>query len=381
MGLLDIIKGELIDVIEWTDSSSNTMVHRFERAGNEIKMGAKLIVRESQAAVFINEGELADVFQPGTYTLSTQNMPVLTKLKSWKYGFNSPFKAEVYFVNTKVFTSQKWGTPGPVVIRDADFGRVTIRAFGTYSIQVKDPATFLKKVVGTNQTFTTESIAEELRSMIVTNMVTAIGNSGTPFLDFAANYKKLSDYCQGELAKEFPEYGLDITKFLVSNINLPEELQKALDEGTSLNMLGDMNRYQQKGMVDAMKAAAGNGGTSGGGMEGMMGMMMMNQMMQNQQQQMNQQFQNQQYQQGFQNQGAAVPPPFQQQAVQYYAMINGAQQGPFGAQELQNGIAQGLINQKTYIWKQGMANWQEAGQVAEIAQLFGATPPPPPPVQ
>ena len=375
MGIFDIIKNELIDVIDWTDNTQNTMVHRFERAGNEIKMGAKLIVRESQTAVFINEGELADVFEPGTYTLSTQNMPVLTKLKSWKYGFNSPFKAEVYFVNTKVFTNQKWGTPGPVVIRDADFGRVTIRAFGTYSIQIKDPATFLKKVVGTNQTFTTESIAEELRSMIVTNMVTAIGNSGTPFLDFASNYKKLSEYCQGELAKEFPEYGLDITKFLVSNINLPEELQKALDEGTSLNMLGDMNRYQTKGMVDAMKSAANNPGGGAGGMESMMGMMMMNQMMQNQQNQMNQQFQ-QQNQMNQQGAGVPPPPPFQQ--VQYYAMVGGAQQGPLNMQQLQQYIAQGAITQNTYVWKQGMANWQEASQVAEIAQLFGAVPPPPP---
>jgi len=366
MGFWDKLKGELIDIIEWIDESNNTMVYRFERYGNEIKNGAQLTVRESQVAVFINEGQLADVFGPGRYQLTTQNLPILSTLKGWKYGFSSPFKAEVYFLSTKRFTEQKWGTPNVFYIRDADFGRVSLRAFGTYTMKVTDPVKFIKEVSGTEGEFTTEEISKELRSLIVTRFIDAVGESKLALLDFASNYKDLSDFCQKKLGEEFQEYGLEITKFLISSISLPEALQAKLDEGTGMNMLGDMNKYTQMKAADAMSAAATNP-KGGGGMENMMGMAMMQQMMNMQQQQQVQQ----------PNQQMAPPPP--PPTAQFYVSINGAQQGPFAAPQLQQLVMQGQLTPQTYVWKQGMPNWALAGQVPEVAMLFNAPPPPPPP--
>ena len=372
MGLFDkakeFIKGELIDVVEWTDNSQDIIVHRFERKDNAIKNGAQLIVRESQVAVFVNEGEIGDIFQPGRYELTTNNMPITTTLQSWKYGFNSPFKCEVYFVNTKVFTAQKWGTPNNFYVRDQDFGRVTIRAFGTYSMQVTDAGKLIKKLSGTNREYRTSDIADELRSVIVTNLVSTIGESGKSLLDFAAAQSEMSKICEQRINTE-TDYGITFTKFLISSISLPEDLQKKLDEGTGMNMLGDASRYQQIGMVDAMKTAAANGGTGGGGMEGMMGMMMMNQMMQNQ---------NMMHQQQY-NQQQVAPPPLPN-ATQYFLAVNGQQQGPFNIQQLQQLAANGQFTRSTQVWKQGMASWAEASTVAELGNLFGAVPPPPPPM-
>ncbi len=369
MGFWNKLKNEIIDIVEWPEASSDSIVWKFERYQNEIKNGAQLTVRESQVAVFINEGQIADVFPPGRYELTTANLPILSTLKGWKYGFNSPFKAEVYFINTKKFTNQKWGTPNVFYLRDADFGRVSLRAFGTYTMRVVDPVKFIKEVSGTDGDFTTEDIKNELRSLIVTSFIDAIGESGLPLLDMAQNYKDISNFCQKQLAAEFNEYGLEITKFLVSSISLPEALQAKLDEGTGMNMLGDMNKYQQMKAADSMEAAAKNTGM-GGGMEGMMGMAMMQQMMN--QNQMQNQMQNQ-YQQ--QQQVAPPPPP----VTQYYVSVNGAQQGPFNTAALQNMVAQGQLTKDTVVWKQGMAAWTPAGQVPEISGLFGAVPPPPPP--
>ena len=381
MGLFDkakeLIKGELIDVVEWLDNSQDTIVHRFDRRNDgAIKNGAQLTVRESQVAVFVNEGEIGDIFQPGRYELTTNNMPVLTKLKSWKYGFDSPFKCEIYFVNTKVFTAQKWGTPANFYVRDQDFGRVTIRAFGTYSMQVTDAGKLIQKLSGTNGEYKTQDIAEELRSIIVTNFVSTIGESGKSLLDFAAAQSEMSEAVEQRINQE-SDYGLTFTKFLISSITLPEELQKKLDEGTGMNMLGDMNKYQQMSMADAMKAAASNPG-SGGGMEGMMGMMMMNNMMQNQQM-MNQQMMHQQNPYGQQGYGQPAAPPPPPMMSQYYVAINCQQQGPFPIQTLQQMAAQGQFTQNTQVWKQGMATWAAANTVAELSQVFGAVPPPPPP--
>ena len=383
MGLFDkakeLIKGELIDVVEWLDNSQNIILHRFDRRNDgAIKNGAQLTVRESQVAVFVNEGEIGDIFTPGRYELTTNNLPILTKLKSWKYGFDTPFKCEVYFINTKVFTAQKWGTPANFYVRDQDFGRVTIRAFGTYSMQVTDAAKFIQKLSGTNGEYTTNDIADELRSIIVTNLVSTIGESGKSLLDFAAEQSKMSKVVEQRINSE-SDYGLTFTKFLISSITLPEELQKKLDEGTGMNMLGDMNKYQQMSMADAMKAAASNPGNGGGG-QGMMEMMMMNNMMQNQQmqQQMLQQqmMQNQGYGQAGYGQAAPPPPP---PMSQYYVAVNGQQQGPFPLQTLQQMAAQGQFTPSTQVWKQGMATWAAASTVAELSQVFGAVPPPPPP--
>ncbi len=364
--LWDKLKGELIDIIEWIDQTNDTLAHRFERYGNEIKNGAKLIVRESQVAVFINEGELADVFPPGTYTLETKNLPILSTLKGWKYGFNSPFKAEVYFVSTRLFKEMKWGTPNVFYVRDQDFGRVSLRAFGTYTFKVTDAAKFIKDVSGTDGQFTTDEVIGELRSIIVTRFISAVGESGISLLDFASNYKKLSEFCEKKLQEEFVTYGLEITKFLINSINLPEELQKKLDMGTGMNMIGDMNKYQQMKMADSMEAAANNpgGGGGGGGMENMFGMAIMGQMMQGGM------FGGQQHNQG-------VPPP---PMVQFFAVVNGQQQGPFNLQQLQQMIGQKAITPETMVWKQGMPNWANAKAVPELAGLFmPAAPPPPPP--
>ena len=364
MGLFDKLKGELIDIIEWLDSSNDTMVYRFQRQGNEIKNGAQLTVRESQVAVFINEGEVADVFPPGRYQLTTQNLPILSTLKGWKHGFNSPYKAEVYFLNTKRFTNMKWGTPNVFYIRDADFGRVTLRAFGSYTMKVTDPVKFIKEVSGTDGDFTTDEVTDELRSLIVTQFIDAVGESKLALLDFAQNYKDLSEFCQTKLSGEFNEYGIEITKFLISSISLPEELQKKLDEGTGMNMLGDMNKYTQMKNADAMSTAASNSGGGGGGMENMMGMAMMQQMM-NQNQNQNQQT----------NVTAPPPPPM----IQFFVSVNGQQTGPFDMNTLMQMATQGSLTRETMVWKQGMQAWSAAGQVAELANVFGAMPPPPPP--
>lgn len=374
MGLWDKIKGELIDIIEWIDQTNDTLVFRFERYGNEIKNGAKLIVRESQVAVFINEGELADVFPPGTYTLSTQNLPVLSTLKGWKHGFNSPFKSEVYFISTRMFKEMKWGTPNVFYVRDQDFGRVSLRAFGTYTFKISDGAKFIKEVSGTDGEFTTDEVIGELRSIIITRFIDAVGKSGLSLLDFASNYKDLSDFCEKKLQEEFVDYGLTIKKFLINSINLPEELQKKLDMGTGMNMIGDMNQYQQMKMADSMEAAANNPG-GGGGMENMFGMAMMSQMMNQGGMGGNRQ---QQYNQG----GMSAPPP-PPPVVQFFAVVNGQQQGPFSTEQLAQYAQQKVLTPDTLVWKQGMANWLAAKTVPELANLFAPpappVPPPPPP--
>ncbi len=237
MGLFDKLKNELIDIVEWTDDSVNTMVWRFPRYQNEIKMGARLTVRESQVAVFVNEGKIADVYSPGLYTLSTQNMPILTTIMGWKYGFNSPFKAEVYFVNTKQFLDQKWGTKNPIMLRDAEFGPIRLRAFGNYAIRINDAGKFIKEIAGTQSHFTTEEVTEQLRNLIITRFTDAIAESKIPALDLAANYDELSKFISGKINPEFNELGVEITKFLVENISLPPEVEAALDKRSSMGIL------------------------------------------------------------------------------------------------------------------------------------------------
>ena len=215
MNLFKKLRGEFIDIIEWLDPSDNTLVHRFERYQNEIKNGAKLTVREGQVAVFVNEGRIADVFTPGMYTLKTQNLPILSTLMGWKYTFDSPFKAEVYFVNTRNMTDQKWGTRNPIILNDLRFGMLEIRAFGTYVMRVKDAKVFLKEIVGTDGHFTTEKISEQLRSMIVTQFTDAAGEAKLPIENYASNVKEISKYVQEIMAPEFEKYGLEITKFLI----------------------------------------------------------------------------------------------------------------------------------------------------------------------
>ena len=282
MGIFDtlgnLIKGELIDVIEWTDSSSNTMVQRFNMGGKEIMMGAQLTVRESQAAIFVNEGTIADVFGPGRYELSTSNMPIMTKLQSWKYGFNSPFKADVYFINTKQFLDRKWGTANPVMMRDAEFGMIRIRAFGVYAFKVSDPVTFLREVFGTKHVTTAEDIEGQIKRTLVSGLSDAIAESKIPALDLAANYEELSNYALQAMNPKIAPLGVALTSFVIENISLPEEVEKSMDKRTSMGVLGDMNKYTQYQAAEAMREAATTPNSSAGAGMGMGASMAMGQM-------------------------------------------------------------------------------------------------------
>jgi len=258
----------LLKVIEWTDSSPNTLVYRFPMNGREIMMGSALTVRESQVAVFVNKGQIADIFEPGFYKLKTDNLPILTKLMSWKYGFNSPFKAEVYYINTRQYPDQKWGTVNPITLRDADFGMVRIRGFGKFSFRVKDPELFLKELFGTNSTFKSEDIVTYLKSILIESISTTIASNKISALDLAANYKTIGNQVQKCAGKDFEEMGLSVVNVIIENISLPEEVEKALDKRTTLGVLGDkMGSYMQVEAAAAMRDAAKNpsGGLVGAG--------------------------------------------------------------------------------------------------------------------
>lgn len=210
MGLFSGISHELIDIIEWNDDSSDTLLWRFPRWQDEIKNGAKLVVRQSQAAVFVNEGQIADVFMPGTHTLETKNIPVLTTLRGWKYGFNSPFKVDVYFVNTRQYTDQKWGTKNPIMLNDEKFGMVDLRAFGTYSFKVSDPKKFVEELTGTNSQFTTEDIGGQIRSMMVSNLTNAVAKSNLGIEKFSANLEEFSTFAKEKLDPTVANFGLTL---------------------------------------------------------------------------------------------------------------------------------------------------------------------------
>ncbi|MGI6215392.1 MAG: SPFH domain-containing protein [Christensenellales bacterium] len=281
MGIFKFAKGQFIDVIDWKDSSSNTMVYRFDGGGAEIMMGAQLTVRESQVAIFVSEGKIADVFKPGRYELSTQNLPVLTALKSWKYGFNSPFKSEVYFVNTKQFLNQKWGTSNPVMMRDRDFGMIRLRAFGIYSFRVVDPVAFLREVFGTSAYFTAEGVEGQIKRTIVSELSDTIAQSGIPALDLAANYTELSALMLNSLSTTFLPIGLKIESFVIENISLPEAVEQAMDKRTSMGVVGDLNRYTQFQTADAIGESAKHDNSMAGMGTGMAAAMAMSSAMAN----------------------------------------------------------------------------------------------------
>jgi len=268
MSIIDKIKDaamhQFIEVIEWLDSSQDTLVYRFPVEGQEIKNGAQLIVRESQTAVFVFEGQVADVFTPGRYTVEGGNTPILSKLGAWKYGFNSPIKSEVYFVNTKQFTDMKWGTSNPIMLRDADFGIVRLRAFGAYSLRVADPSEFIKQVAGTNAHFQTEDIDGQLKRAIVTEFSDALGELKVPALDLAAQYKEIGEAIRGKINEDFKGYGLEVTKFYVENVSLPPEVEAAMDKRASMGALGDAQKYMQFQAADALRDAAQNEGGGAG---------------------------------------------------------------------------------------------------------------------
>ena len=365
MSLWDKVKGELIDIVQWIDDTNDTMVYRFERYNNQIKYGAQLTVREGQAAVFVNEGKIADVFQPGMYPLETKNLPVLSTLQGWKYGFNSPFMAEVYFCSMRQFTDLKWGTMNPIMMRDAEFGPVRIRAFGTYVVKVKDPSVLIRQIVGTDGRFTVEEIVNQLRNLIVSRFAEIAGQSHIPVLDMAANYGGLGDFLTKRIGSEFESYGLELTKLLVENISLPPAVEEALDKRTSMGVVGNLAAYTQFNVANSIPDAAKNpGGLAAAGAGLGMGMAMAQpiaQAMTGQQQP---------------SAGAAGTPPPLPGAATYFVAVGGQQTGPFDMQALATQAAAGRLTAQTLVWTQGMAQWTPAGQVPALASIFNNVPPP-----
>lgn len=270
----------LLKVIEWSDNSHNTLVYKIDTKKNVIARGSALTVREGQAAVFCDKGRMADVFLPGYYKLDTDSLPVLTALLSWKYGFETPFKSEVYFVSTNRFTKQRWGTANPIMLRDPDFGAVRVRGYGTYSFRVKDPYVFMTELSGSHSTYRTEDISDHIRSMLVMAISDALGESGISVVDMAANLMELSDAVKASLEKRFSELGLELSDFNFENVSLPAELEKAMDENARLGMFRrNMDVYTRMAQADALKDAAKNPGTAGNAMGAGLGLGMGMQMM------------------------------------------------------------------------------------------------------
>ncbi|MEP1328841.1 SPFH domain-containing protein [Pseudophaeobacter sp.] len=391
MGIFDFLKGEFIDVIHWTDDTRDTMVWRFEREAHEIKYGAKLTVREGQAAVFVHEGQLADVFTPGLYMLETNNMPVMTTLQHWDHGFQSPFKSEIYYVNTTRFNNLKWGTKNPIICRDPEFGPVRLRAFGSYSIRVVDAARFLTEIVGTDGEFTMDEISFQIRNIIVQEFSRAVAGSGIPVLDMAANTADLGKLVAAEIAPMLAEYGLMIPELYIENISLPPAVEQAMDKRTQMGIVGDLGRYTQFAAAEAMEAAAKTPNSGMGAGLGMgMGMAMA--------QQMGQQMQpnaaghasgpwgarpapaaSAPAPQAAPAQVAPVAPPPPPVEHVWHTAENGETSGPFSKARLGRMAQEGTLTRETHVWTPGQDGWKRAEDVLELAQLFTILPPPPPP--
>ena len=364
MGLFDKLFAELIDIIEWMDDTSNTLVYRFPRYGNEIKNGAMLTVREGQIAVLVNEGQVADIYQPGLYKLETANMPVLSTLQGWIHGFESPFKAEVYFFNTTQFTDMKWGLRNPLIMRDAEFGVVRLRAFGSYAFKVNNVKKLLTEIVGTDGHFTVEEISDQLRNLMVSGFAHIVGNSGVSILDLAGNYDKLGDLLTEQLDPDFEAFGLSLTKLLVENISLPDAVEKALDERSSMGAIGDLDKFTKFQAAQSMRDAAQNtGGAAGAGIGMGMGFAMAQSFGEALSKDQKPQANNE------------VPPPIPE-VEHFYIVSDGKKAGPFNLAAISENIKNGSMNSDTLVWKSGMSDWQAASDVRVIAVLLNSEPPP-----
>lgn len=367
MGLMDKLRGELVDIIEWLEDSRTLLAWRFPRYQNEIKQGAQLIVREGQIAIFVHQGQLADTFGPGTYTLNTQNLPIMSTLQGWQYGFNSPFRSEVYFVNTRPVTDLRWGTPNPITLRDPDFGMVQVRANGLCIIRVIDPAIFLRQVIGTDSAVGIDEITELLRREISQGFSDMIMSTGLGAIDLQGRQAELSaKLAEVVRTRVDDEFGLGIDS-ITMNVSLPEEITQAMTRGVAkgleeqgwINQIQDMSRYQQAKQADAMTSAAS---TEGSGMGQMLGVGIgfgMAQQMANQSQQTS----------------AQTPPPLAGPGQSFHIELNGQAAGPYNLGQLASMAQAGQLTQGTQVWAPGMANWTPAGQVAALAHLFLAPPP------
>jgi membrane protease subunit (stomatin/prohibitin family) len=358
MGLFSKLRGELIDIIEWVDDSRTTLVWRFPRYQNEIKNGAQLIVRPGQVAIFVNQGKTADVFEPGHYQLTTQNLPILSTLMGWKFGFNSPFKAEVYFLSTRQVTELKWGTPNPIMLRDPDFGPIRLRAFGSYALKCADPKILLKELVGTDGVVDTNELETLMRSVIANAFTDMIGKAQIAALDLARNYQGLSENLRKEvLARVDDEYGLDVPMLAIVNVSFPEEVEKALDARTSMGVLGDLGRFTQYQLGKSLPEMGARGGAASEGMGMGMGFAMAQQMAR-----------------AMGNPVAGGPPALPGSA--FHVAQGGVSQGPMTIEQVEQGIASGQIRADTLVWCTGMATWTAASNVPSLASRFGPPPPP-----
>ncbi len=363
MGLWDYLTGQFVDVIEHLEDAEGVMVTRFERENDEIKYGAMLTVRESQVAVFINEGQIADVFPPGLYQLETANLPILSSLQAWPHGFKSPFKAEVYFLSTKQFTDLKWGTKNPLMMRDPEFGPLRLRSFGSYTIRVDDAALFLQEVAGTDGYFTTSEITDQLRNIIVSRFADIVANAHIPVLDLAANYNDLGDFLKNQINPEFAEYGLKLTKLLVENISLPEEVEAALDKRTSMGVINNLDRFTHYQTADAVvKAAENPGGDGASGIAMGMGIAIAEKLGKSLA--------------SPPKKNTISPPPLPVETVSYYLAIDGKRAGPYDEHELVDQATAGTLQKETLVWREGMRKWRAAKELQEIDPIWAALPPP-----
>jgi membrane protease subunit (stomatin/prohibitin family) len=358
MTLRDFIGGELIDVIEWIEDSPDAMVWRFSRPQNEIKNGAQLIVRPGQVAVFVDQGTVADVFDPGRHELSTKNLPVLSKLRGWKYGFESPFKADVVFVSTRQFPSQKWGTKTPVMVTDRELGGVRLRAYGTFITRVGDAKVFVTQLVGSNSGFVIEQITDQIRDIIVARFAQQLGEDSIPILQLASKYTEIGDRAATKVAPDLAALGLELARLVVESIALPDEVAATLDQRTRIGLIGDMGAYAALQSADAIRDSARNPGAGGAGAAVGVGIAMAGQLANTAAGAMN-------------KSGAAAggPPPLPPSAG-WFVAVDGKPVGPLDLAALRERRAANTLDTGTLVWSEGMAQWAPAGSVGGLSSLF-----------
>jgi membrane protease subunit (stomatin/prohibitin family) len=374
MSIRDFMQGELIDIVEWLETSTDAMAWRFDRPDNEIKNGAKLIVRPGQLALFVDQGSVADVFQPGSHELVTKNLPLLSKLRGWKYGFESPFKAEIIFVSTRQFTGLKWGTKTPVMTRDPELGAIRLRAYGTYAVRVRDAESFVRELVGANPSYTIGEISDQVRDMVVARFAELLGEKPIPVLQLAASYREFGELATDKLAAELARLGVELTQLVVESIALPDEVAATLDQKTRLGLLGgDIGSYAQLQAADAIRDSARNQGAGGAGAAIGVGLGMAQQLAGAAGQAMHAKAANGTNAPASngapQTPPPIVPPPLPN-ALAIWLGVRGAPTGPLDLAALKEHFRAGTLTRETLAWRAGMAEWTPASQMPELASVL-----------
>ena len=375
MSIRDFIQGELIDIVEWLESSTDAMAWRFDRPNNELKNGAKLIVRPGQLALFVEQGTVADVFQPGSHELVTKNLPLLSKLRGWKYGFESPFKAEIVFVSTRQFTNLKWGTKTPVMTRDPELGAIRLRAYGTYAVRVRDAESFVRELVGANAAFTVSQIADQIRDMVVARFSELLGEKPIPVLQLAANYRELGELAAGKLGAELANFGVELTQLVVESIALPDEVAATLDQKTRLGLLGgDLGSYAQLQAADAIRDSARNTGTGGAGAAIGVGLGMAQQLAGAAGQALHASSATGNANSAASSGAPQSPPPIAPPPLPGHLAIwlgvRGTPTGPLDLAALKQHFSDGTLTHDTLAWRAGMTDWKPASQMPELTNVL-----------